>query len=275
MARKQHVPWNAAGTASEEHASADEVVRRTGWVFNNVIGSALSLAEFVESGDDEVAAYTAAFGLAPTGDAPTTLVEIGAGIGRMTAGFTRMYSRVIACDLDGAFLERCRETVAQFGNPGRLNTVHVADGRTLEIDDGVADITFSYITFQHCHAGDAVALSAEAVRVTKPGGIVALNYRTWVGRDVVLWPAGAAMRGLWRVPVLGKALARNRTATRIGWQANRLSPPSVLARVADDLTDIRIFRAPVRPPFEVPATTDAEHGRINPSHWWLVARREP
>ena len=46
--RKQHVPWTAAGTASEQQHSADDVVRRTGWVFNNRTGQELDLAAFVE-----------------------------------------------------------------------------------------------------------------------------------------------------------------------------------------------------------------------------------
>ena len=40
--RKQHVPWRAAGTASEQQSSADDVVRETGWVFNNVTGGDLN-----------------------------------------------------------------------------------------------------------------------------------------------------------------------------------------------------------------------------------------
>ncbi len=45
--RRNHVPWKAAGTTREGKRSADEVVRETGWVFNNVTGGDLSLAEFV------------------------------------------------------------------------------------------------------------------------------------------------------------------------------------------------------------------------------------
>jgi SAM-dependent methyltransferase len=115
--RRQHVPWKAAGTASEAEHSADDVVRETGWVFNNVTGSDLSLAEFVETGDHETVAYLQAFGLLAPDMAEQTIVEIGSGIGRMTASFSRQFAKVIACDLDAAFLERCRETVAQFGKP--------------------------------------------------------------------------------------------------------------------------------------------------------------
>lgn len=273
MSRKQHVPWNAAGAASEEQHSADEVVRETGWVFNNVVGSELTLADFVETGDRETGAYLHAFGLwDDVAQRGRTIIEIGSGIGRMTAGLTRMFGRVYACDLDPAFLERCRETVAQFGRPEVLQTCRVADGRTLPVADGAADLAFSYITLQHCQQDDALALIREAIRVTKPGGSVALNMRTWVGSDVVVWPLGALMRGLWRLPGIGTWLARRRFATRLGWQANRLSPYDVVPGL-DGLTDVRIFRSPKRRSFGVSDAEDATFDGINRSHWWLVATR--
>jgi SAM-dependent methyltransferase len=269
MARKQHVPWRAAGTASEQQPSADDVVRETGWVFNNVTGGDLSLAEFVDSGDQEVGAFLQAFDVR-SGDA-LSLVEIGAGIGRMTAAFTRRFGHVVACDLDAAFLERCRETVAQFGVPGRLSTVSVADGRTLDVADRSADVVFSYITLQHCHRDDAIALTREAVRVARPGGMVVLNYRTWIGSDVVLWPAGKVVRGLWKVPGIGGVLARRRVLARVGWQANRLTPQLVLHALGGQLANVRIFRSPQRQPFAVSSATDLVFEGVNRSHWWLVA----
>lgn len=271
MVRRQHVPWKAAGAASEERHSADEVVRETGWVFNNVKGSQLTLAEFVDTGDKETGAYLHAFGLGAETTPVNTIVEIGSGIGRMSAGMTRLFGSVYACDLDAAFLERCRETVAQFGIPERLITRHVADGRHLPISDDTAHITFSYITLQHCQHDDALALIREAVRVTRPGGAVALNLRTWVGRDVLLWPLGKAVRAMWRIPGLGAWLARRRFATRLGWQANRLAPADVLP-VVHGLTDVSIFRSPQRPPFGVEGVADRTFEGINKSHWWLVAR---
>jgi SAM-dependent methyltransferase len=252
--------------------SADEVVRDTGWVFNNRTGRDLSLAEFVETGDHETLAYLTAFGLGDGPLASQTLVEIGAGIGRMTASFTRLFGRVVACDLDGAFLERCRETVAQFGRPGRLQTSRVADGRTIALPDRTGDLTFSYITLQHCHRDDALALTAEAVRVTRSGGHVALNYRTWTPGDVLLWPAGHVVRGLWRVPRLGPAIARNRSVARLGWQANRLSPTEVMALVGARLTDIQIVRSPKRRSFAIAGATDQSFEGVHRSHWWLVAK---
>ena len=269
--RRQHVPWKAAGTASETEHSADDVVRETGWVFNNVTGSELSLAEFVATGDNETVAYLEAIGVLSPDAERQTMVEIGSGIGRMTASFSRLFAKVIACDLDAAFLERCRETVAQFGRPERLQTSHVADGRTLGLPDNSADLVFSYITLQHCHHDDGIALSREAVRVTKPGGCIALNFRTWVPQDVVLWPAGKVVRASWRLPRLGPVIAQRRLPARLGWQANRLTPKEVLATIGSSLDDVRIFRGPTRRGFGLPGTTDRTFEGVHRSHWWVVA----
>jgi SAM-dependent methyltransferase len=269
--RKQHVPWTSAGAASEQQHSADDVVRNTGWVFNNRTGDGLDLAHFVETGNHETLAYVQAFGLDSPQLAEQTLVEIGAGIGRMTASFSGMFAKVIACDLDAAFLERCRETVAQFGRPERLRTSHVADGRTLAIAPGSADLAFSYITLQHCHPQDALALTREAVRVVRPGGHVALNFRTWTASDVLLWPIGKIVRALFRVPGIGPAVARQRVTARFGWQANRLAPRTVLREVAGSLTDICLVRAPKRAPFKVALDiTQSTFDGVHRSHWWLI-----
>ena len=274
--RPQLIPWSAAGRASEEQASADDVVREIGWVFNNETGHGLDLEEFTNTGDQEIFAYLQAFDL-PTDDlAEQTLVEIGSGIGRMTSGFSRAFGVVIACDLDAAFLERCRQTVAKFGVVEHLRTCHVADGRTLSIADNEADLTFSYITLQHCQRDDALSLIGEAARVTKPGGYVALNFRTWSPVDVVLWPLGKLIRAMWRIPSFGPWLARRRLASRIGWQANRLSPDRVCSYVdgLDQKFATRvIFHSPNR---NLDEREDAElrtFEGVNRSHWWLVAER--
>ena len=43
--RRQHVPWKAAGRASELQPPGDAVVQETGWVFNNATGRRLTLEE--------------------------------------------------------------------------------------------------------------------------------------------------------------------------------------------------------------------------------------
>ena len=274
--RTQFVPWRSAGNRTETGGSADEIVRSTGWVFNNETGSELTLEEFVATGNKEVSRYMRQFGFDVSRLAPLTLLEIGSGIGRMTASFTEQCAHVIAADVDAAFLERCRETVGKHGRADKLTTTHVQDGSTLALADDSVDVAFSYLTLQHCQRNDALGLSREAVRVTRSGGTVILNYRSWELSDVLLIPSGVLVRLLWRIPVIGKRISATRWATRFGWQANRLSPDEVLQDIIDhcqkSLTEITIFHSP----FQVRHVTHSNAQvkslkRVNRSHWWLVA----
>ena len=276
--RRQLIPWRAAGTRAEMRRNADEVVRDTGWVFNNQTGASLTLDEFVKTGDIEVDIYLDRFGWAGIASGASVL-EIGSGIGRMTAALSRKFASVIATDVDAAFLERCRETVARFGRVNSLRTVHIADGSSVNVGDDSVDVVFSYITLQHCKASDALRLTTEALRVVKPGGYIALNYRTWVPADVLLVPAGAIMRLLWRIPVVGQKLSQWRWSTRLGWQANRLDPRRVLALLQAsnaEFDEIVILHHPGRP--QKPVTFDGnpvpqqDLDVANKSHWWLLAR---
>lgn len=272
--RAQLIPWKVAGRVTEQQASADEVVQATGWVFNNETGDTLTLAEFVATGDSEVPVYLERFGLSNgDADAGRKLVEIGSGIGRMTCAFTRRFGTVIACDLDAGFLERCREAVARFGNVDRLRTVEVADGRTLRIPSDSVDVAFSYITLQHCKREDALSLVDEALRVVRPGGQVALNFRSMSGTDPVVLPIGAVMRALLKTPGVGPWLSHKRAAIRLAWQANRLDPHQVLEPVHDRLTDVVVWRNPARNSqlWGVHNAASEHFEGINRNHWWLVA----
>ena len=247
-------------------------------MFNNETGHTLTLAEFVATGDNEVPVYLQKFGLEGAATTSASFVEIGCGIGRMTCAFTRRFGTVYACDLDAGFLERCREAVARFGRVDRLQTIEVADGRSLDLPDDSADVAFSYITLQHCERDDALALVAEAIRVVRPGGQIALNFRSWSGSDPFVLPAGAVMRGLFRVPGLGPALTLRRLPTRLAWQANRLDPHQVMGPIQDRLSDVVIWRNPARdsPVWGVRNAASEHDVSINRNHWWLVARvKEP
>ena len=273
--RSQFLPWRVAGQLTDRQQSADDVVQATGWVFNSESGDTQTLAEFVASGDAEVGMYLDTFMLTGENSASHALVEIGAGIGRMTCAFTRRFGVVYACDLDSGFLERCREAVARFGRVDRLRTIHVPDGRTLDVADGVADLTFSYITLQHCSRSDALALVGEALRVLRPGGMVALNFRQRVWADVVLLPVGKIVRALFTVPGLGPWLSKHRVVTRMAWQVNRLDPHHVLGPIRDEVGDVVIWRNPRRaaPIWGAAGAQLRYFDSINPAHWWLVARR--
>lgn len=268
--RSQLVPWKVAGRVSERMASGDDVVRSTGWVFNNATGDELTLAEFVATGDDEVPAFLETFGLREPQNQQRTLVEIGAGIGRMTCAFTREFGSVIACDLDQGFLERCYETVGRFGKVDRLRTLEVVDGRTLDLAPNSADLAFSYITLQHCDEDDALELASEAVRVVRPGGKIALNFRGPATSDVLVIPAGALVRSMYRLPKLGDWLSRQRGVTRLAWQASRLHPDQVTGPLAPLLTDIEVWKNPKSKLAAYGADMKTFEG-VNPHHWWLIA----
>lgn len=276
--RRQIIPWRAAGTRAEMRRNADEVVRDTGWVFNNQTGKKLTLDHFVETGNAEVDIYLDRFGWSEMSPG-TSILEIGSGIGRMTAALTRQFRTVIASDVDAAFLERCRETVSRFGDVTTLRTLHIADGSSVGLEDNSVDLVFSYITLQHCKASDALRLTSEATRVAKPGGWIALNYRTYVPADAFLLPVGALMRLLWNVPGVGPKLSAWRWSTRLGWQANRLNPRRVLnllevARVEFD--ELVILHHPGRPATKASFMGESVQQRdldvANKSHWWLLAR---
>lgn len=276
--RRQLTPWRAAGTRAEARENADDVVRETGWVFNNLTGDGLSLESFVRTGDAEADVYIDRFGWNDTA-AGMSVLEIGSGIGRMTAAFTRRFASVIATDVDAAFLERCRETVARFGRVDRLRTVHIADGNSIDVPDRSVDVVFSYIVLQHCKASDAIRLTRESLRVVRPGGWIALNYRTWVPEDAALVPAGVIIRSLWHVPGLGPRLSQWRWSTRLGWQANRLDPKRVFAALEAskiDLESVTVFHHPGRPQKPVVFNGETVGQRdldvANKSHWWLLAK---
>lgn len=268
--RSQLIPWKVAGRVSERRLSADEVVRETGWVFNNATGDHLTLAEFVASGDDEVPAYLEAFGLRTDENQRRTMIEIGSGIGRMTAAFTREFGHVIAADLDIGFLERCHETVARFGRAERLRTVEVSDGRSLDVPDDSVDLAFSYITLQHCAPADALHLASEAARVTRPGGTLALNLRGPSRLDLVLLPLGSLIRAAFRLPRVGEWLSQQRAVTRLAWQVSRISPEQMLSVLEGRLDSVAIWTG--QSPREVPeGTVWRRFEGINPNHWWLIA----
>ena len=201
----------------------------------------------------------------------------------MTSRFTKRFASVIAADVDAAFLERCRETVARHGIVERLRTVHVADGHSIGLPSESVDTVFSYITLQHCAHDDALQLTSEALRVVKSGGTVMLNYRTWVPADVVLRPAGALVRAMWKTKIIGPRIARQRWATRLGWQANRVAVDEVLGLVnasGRSCREVSIFRNPSRrnllasAPAIVGGAKPEERPlpRANKSHWWLILR---
>ncbi|HMD30961.1 MAG TPA: class I SAM-dependent methyltransferase, partial [Candidatus Acidoferrales bacterium] len=96
-----------------------------------------------------------------------TALEIGCGVGRMTAAFAQEFGEVIGIDVSPEMVKKARAREL----PGARFLV--GSGCDLSgVEDRSADFAFSYIVFQHIPE-KAVILRyfEEAARVLRPGGL--------------------------------------------------------------------------------------------------------
>jgi SAM-dependent methyltransferase len=128
---------------------------------------------FLERGRRDADELVAFCGLRPSKD--KTLLEVGAGAGRMTHRFAELYGRVLALDVSEEMLRLGRGKLADVGN---VEWVLGSGADLAGIHDGSVDDVFSYITLQHV-PNSAVVLRylEEAGRVLRPGGQGALQVR--------------------------------------------------------------------------------------------------
>jgi SAM-dependent methyltransferase len=128
---------------------------------------------FLERGRRDTDELIGFCGLQPSKD--RTLLEIGAGAGRMTHRFAELYGHVIALDVSDEMLRLGRGNLA-----GVTNVEWVLGSGTdlAGLADGSVDEVFSYITLQHVPSRAAVlGYLKEAGRVLRPGGRGALQVR--------------------------------------------------------------------------------------------------
>jgi len=179
---------------------------------------------------DELVAFC---GLEPSKN--KTLLEIGAGVGRMTRRFAQLYGRVIALDVADELLRLGRSNLIGVENIERV----LGSGADLDVvPDRSVDDLFSYITLQHVPSVAAVLrYLQDASRVLRLGGQGALQVRQpglmpWAadlaghlvhaaqGRRV--W--GAEWRGT-RIPARMLLQAASGSGARVRAAAARPTPP--------------------------------------------------
>jgi SAM-dependent methyltransferase len=144
--------------------------------------------------------------------APTDVVlEIGAGVGRMTRRLAQLGQRVIAADVSAEMLSRARANLAKIpgvdGAPQIEYLVVPGDG-TLPIESGSVDVVFSYIVLQHVPSVDEqVRYLTESLRVLRPGGRLAIQVRApgiatlaheWAGFAMHLVKGRKTLNRAWR-----------------------------------------------------------------------------
>ena len=116
-----------------------------------------------------------------------TILELGCGFGRMSIFIADYSTRFYGVDISGALVQQAFERLVKyrsdFGPDGqaRYGTFMEVDGQTVQpIEDGVVDVAFTYIMFQHIPVEDVIVSYIRDVhRVLKPGGVFIMN-----GRDV-------------------------------------------------------------------------------------------
>ena len=102
-------------------------------------------------------------GIQPTGEG----LEIGAGVGAMSAQLLTLYPRfrMVATDCDTALVGMAEQVLAGFG---RRASAQRADAAQLPFPDGRFDLVLSAAVLHHVIDWDQAL--AEAVRVLRPGG---------------------------------------------------------------------------------------------------------
>jgi SAM-dependent methyltransferase len=103
--------------------------------------------------------------LGPPGD--LSVLDVGCGPGLTDSFLTGRFGSVAGVDVSMPMVERARQA-----NPSASYECY--DGRRLPFETGSFDLTFAICVLHHVERPDRPAFAAEAARVTRRGGIVAI-----------------------------------------------------------------------------------------------------
>jgi ubiquinone/menaquinone biosynthesis C-methylase UbiE len=168
------------------------------------------------------------------------VLEIGAGVGRMTKHLSELGARTIATDVSAQMLDRARRNLADSTN---IEYIVVPGDGTLPVESGTVDVVFSYIVLQHVPTrAEQIRYLTESIRVLSPGGRLAIQVRAsgfstlaheWVG--------------------FGVHLVKGRKTMNRAWRGARIPRKQILALGGDGVT--------------------VETRRFSRRHTWVVARK--
>lgn len=177
-------------------------------------GAAANDEVFFESGRIETDAFLAHCGIGPDQDA--TVLEIGCGIGRMTARLAEQFGRVIALDISAEMLKRAEGALADHPN---ITYLHGSGSDLAGVPDASVEVVFSYIVLQHVPTTQGqLAYFREIRRVLRPGGRAAVQIRANT----------PVARGLdWVGHVRHRVSGRH--TFNAAWRGSRIPQPALLA----------------------------------------------
>jgi SAM-dependent methyltransferase len=98
------------------------------------------------------------------------LLEIGCGLGRMTRPFAAIFGEVVATDVSGEMVTRCRQSVSGLAN---VTCVETSGYDFRAFPDASFDVVFSAYVYQHVPSRDVIQAGlSDAFRVLRPGGVM-------------------------------------------------------------------------------------------------------
>lgn len=102
------------------------------------------------------------------------VLEIGAGIGRITEFIAEEFKEVCAIDISAEMVARGKKRLRSFSNVQYIAT----DGISYPFPQNSFDFAFSFIVFQHMPSVDVIQKNFHEIsRVLKPGGIAKIQLR--------------------------------------------------------------------------------------------------
>ena len=123
--------------------------------------------EFFATGDSDVDALLDTIGA----EAPSTALDFGCGVGRLTLALARRVASVTGCDIAPGMVAEARRNAATLG---------VTNAEFVTSLDALADRRFdlvcSLIVFQHIPVREGLAALAGLLRLLAPGGVAAIHF---------------------------------------------------------------------------------------------------
>jgi SAM-dependent methyltransferase len=124
---------------------------------------------------------------------PRTVLEVGFGQGRTAAKLSDQGHRVVGVEVSETMLAQATARNRAACRDGRVQ-LHLGDGRSLPLEDDVADVAFTAHTIYFMD--DPQETQNEIARVLKPGGRFVLACRVsddripeWMDRDIYRLPS--------------------------------------------------------------------------------------
>ncbi|MGZ5446389.1 MAG: class I SAM-dependent methyltransferase [Thermoanaerobaculia bacterium] len=128
--------------------------------------------EFFASGDADVEALLAT--IAESVDrpfAPSTALDFGCGVGRLTLPLARRVPRVVGCDIAPDMVAEARRNASALG-VGHATFVTSLD----EVSAQRFDLICSLIVFQHIPVREGLATLSDLLGLLAPGAVVAIHF---------------------------------------------------------------------------------------------------